>query len=78
MRSNYQVIREYIIEQIEAWNRIEEKRKLDGEKLSQYGEGIRDTLGNILSLMNMLQPPADGLKDALDALDMLYQEGETE
>ena len=78
MRSCYQVVREYLIERVDYYRSNEYKWKREGREMPAYSAGLRDAYENVLSLMDLISLPADGLKDALDALDMLYQEGETE
>ena len=62
MKSNYDIVREYLEEHLETWAYIEKKRAAIGEKLTPYGEAVRDTLGIVLSLMNTLEKPKDIIK----------------
>lgn len=81
MKSSYQVVREYLIERVDYYRSNEYKWKREGKELPAYSVGLRDAYENVLSLMDFISPPTDGLKDALEALDMLYEdyeEGEAE
>lgn len=62
MKSNYDIVREYLEDHLETWAYIEKKRAAIGEKLSPYGEACRDTLRIVLTLMNDLEKPKYNIK----------------